>query len=570
MLEDNKMYDCKWFKCRADISGGLIYCNTLVKGVDRSCSPADGRTGFCMKPTILCFSHLCNAGYITGAEKHLLLLLRELAQSYNCMLVVPSEGILAHEAHLLGISHYVQPCQLFAPLVEPCPHLKAHFEHIRPQTEWESIVRLLRQVKPDYVLTNTSVHPLPAVAAKSLGIPTLWQLTECMARTDYYVDAVDFIETYADAVIASSNTVMEPFVEQKNMQPFPCRYVLYPSWNMETLRPQLWETYRLQMRQNLGIAPQQQLVGYIASSLLPSKGLEHFIHMALVLAPLYPQTRFLIVGEPVNSSYMEHCVSHIHQSPYASQFSIISFAVRIEEVYPAMDVVVVPSLAPEGFGLTALEGLVFGKAVVVYGLGGLSEIMAETNNLEYAVEPGNPDALVRTVGRLLEAPELLQQIQAHNRLEVVHAFGIERFRQQLKHLFVRFVIEHTDLFQAVRSSKRDVYIRHQGVFRRVLSARVLKRLGIRSNDIRLVTKEVLEELPKGMRMKTKELMRISRGKRKRWRNSRNSRYRRLGRSRKRGAAYRLRLRYRLSHNRNRNRGLALRTRRLVNRRSVSL
>lgn len=43
--------------------------------------------------------------------------------------------------------------------------------------------------------------------------------------------------------------------------------------------------------------------------------------------------------------------------------------------YTAMDIVVIPSMVKEGFGMTALEGLYFAKPVIAFNQGGLSELM---------------------------------------------------------------------------------------------------------------------------------------------------------------------------------------------------
>ncbi len=49
--------------------------------------------------------------------------------------------------------------------------------------------------------------------------------------------------------------------------------------------------------------------------------------------------------------------------------------------------------------MTALEGLLFGKAVVAYDSGGLGEILNLTENKKFLVPTGEVDGLVKKGGK---------------------------------------------------------------------------------------------------------------------------------------------------------------------------
>ncbi|WP_165972098.1 glycosyltransferase family 4 protein [Paenibacillus piri] len=140
-----------------------------------------------------------------------------------------------------------------------------------------------------------------------------------------------------------------------------------------------------------------RIVGFIASSLHSEKGLEHFVHMALSVCPEVQDVQFLIVGNAFDAYYMTYCQHIIGQSGYASRFHRMPFEARIELVYPAMDLVIIPNLIDEGFGMTALEGLVFGKGVIAYRAGGLEEILRTTGNADWLVEKGDSSLLTASV-----------------------------------------------------------------------------------------------------------------------------------------------------------------------------
>lgn len=73
--------------------------------------------------------------------------------------------------------------------------------------------------------------------------------------------------------------------------------------------------------------------------------------------------------------------------------------------YAWADVVIVPSIEPEPFGLVAIEAMAAGRAVIAAGHGGLAEIVVDrrTGTL---FEPANVYALRDAIRRYLAAPEL--------------------------------------------------------------------------------------------------------------------------------------------------------------------
>ncbi len=96
-----------------------------------------------------------------------------------------------------------------------------------------------------------------------------------------------------------------------------------------------------------------------------------------------------------------------------------------------MDVVVVPSLLNEGFGLTALEGHIFGKPVVAYRSGGLVEILTSTGNELFLVQKGDVQDLTNKVQYLLSDHRIPQEIGSRNSQMIHQVFGIDAYRSRL-------------------------------------------------------------------------------------------------------------------------------------------
>ncbi|OXM83481.1 glycosyltransferase [Paenibacillus rigui] len=455
---------------------------------------------------VMLFSHICGSSFITGAEKYLLRLTGELSRHFDCILVVPDEGVLLQEAKQQGIQTVVHPIPLVWSLFNPEMSSPQELEGKLRRNEHGAILNLLHMHQPDLVIVNTVVNPIPAAAAKVLSIPVAWCITEKIAEQADRAFSVRWIDQHADWIIGISESTLQPFrkvgLEGK-------LYLLPPTWQMEELQPDMWPYYRLLRRSELGLTPEQRVVGYISSSLHPEKGLEHFLHMALKLCPGTPDVHFLIVGNTTQKQYVERCETRISQSGYASRFHRLAFEPRIERLYPAMDYVVIPSLIEEGFGMTALEGLVFGKSVIAYRAGGLDEILRTTGHASGLVEKGNADALTLKMLEKLEAP-MTETEQEASRREADAAFGIEAYRKRLLRLVSLFQTKSSSAATEPNSSPLPplltnalykseaaaaVFLIENGVKRPFASPEAFRFFKYRWSDIHPVTDAVLHRFP---------------------------------------------------------------------------
>jgi glycosyltransferase involved in cell wall biosynthesis len=76
---------------------------------------------------------------------------------------------------------------------------------------------------------------------------------------------------------------------------------------------------------------------------------------------------------------------------------------RIAEAYAAFDVLVVPSLCPEVFGLIVLEAFTAGRPVIVSDAGGLPELVHDGVD-GFIVPHGDASALASAMSRLAADP----------------------------------------------------------------------------------------------------------------------------------------------------------------------
>jgi len=78
-------------------------------------------------------------------------------------------------------------------------------------------------------------------------------------------------------------------------------------------------------------------------------------------------------------------------------------------VMASADVVVVPSVAPESFGMVVVEAMALGRAVIATNHGGPKEIIRQGID-GILVEPSSPAAIAKAVERLYKEPERARRL----------------------------------------------------------------------------------------------------------------------------------------------------------------
>ncbi|PZD95141.1 glycosyltransferase [Paenibacillus sambharensis] len=446
------------------------------------------------KPRMLVFSHLCSPDYVTGAEKLLLFMIRELLSSYDCTLVVPGEGMIAGAAREMGVKVSVVPVPLVVSLYLGQPDFEAEIQKAMEGNEWKMLTELLMRSQPDAVLVSTAVHPLPAVAAKSLGIPTVWAIMETMRETEYTTAAAAWMGRHADRIIGISASTLRPFLNAGLAD--QCT-ALPPSWQTADLAPESWTVNRASVRRQLGLDHHHVLIGYIASAIYESKGLHHFMEAAIQIARQHQHAQFLIVGNPVDEGYFGSCLDAAKNNGIMDQIRLIRFEERIERIYPAMDIVVIPSLTAEGFGMTALEGMVFGKPVVSYASGGLEEIHRATGNEALAVPTGDAAALAERINQLTANAGLRSSIGERSSGAAASAFGIEGYRERLHQFLAALQAVNPAQHIPMKGSGPAIYIREGTVLRPFASEEAFRQEGYSFEQVRQVPDALVRALPHG-------------------------------------------------------------------------
>jgi glycosyltransferase involved in cell wall biosynthesis len=184
------------------------------------------------------------------------------------------------------------------------------------------------------------------------------------------------------------------------------------------------------LRDELHIPPDRSIIG-VVGRLTPWKGHRVFLEAASLLIQKGVNSHFVIVGDavdPVNgpTTYRATLENYCNRLNLGEYVSFAGHRKDIPDVMNSLDILVVPSVRPEPFGLVAAEAMACGKPVVVSNIGGLPEIVVDgvTGRL---FDPGDPVTLSETLYTFIADPALRTRCGEAGRERVEACFTLDRY-----------------------------------------------------------------------------------------------------------------------------------------------
>lgn len=116
--------------------------------------------------------------------------------------------------------------------------------------------------------------------------------------------------------------------------------------------------------------------------------------------------RVTILGDVYGNQihFKEKLVEQIEKCELQDIIHLQSFQPDADMYYDQSDIVVVPSVLPEPFGLVAVEAMRAGKPVIAARHGGLKEIVVD-GSTGILFEPGDSRALADSISWLIQNPQ---------------------------------------------------------------------------------------------------------------------------------------------------------------------
>lgn len=356
-----------------------------------------------MSPTILFIDH---ATAIGGAEKSLLMLIDGLDRRWSLHLAC-CPGELSHQARLRGIPlHLVE-----MPSLRRLPLLKA----------LRTVYTLARGIEADLFYANTARGALYAAPAGLLsGRPLIWHMRDfSFTEAGTWMDRPLkwLLSRCASIVVANSAATAIQLPDSAHVR------VIHNGIDLGTVDPTLSAS---EARLRIGLPEEAPIVGMLGR-LRPWKGQRRFLRIASEVLNELPDAHFVIAGgDPfdVNDGYATGLHSYAAELGISEKVRFTGQISDVGRVLAAMDLFVHPG-DPEPFGLVNLEAMAMGKPVVAFAHGALPEIVRQ-HVTGILVSPGDEDACVAAITRLLRKPAKMKELGAAGRARVEQFFHISR------------------------------------------------------------------------------------------------------------------------------------------------
>lgn len=358
-----------------------------------------------------------------GSDKVLLNIVSNLDRTrYEPIVIVPNHGELVgalqafnvetHVATVLKVERrYLKSMRVFRLLFDASQAVKA-------------IDIIVGNRKVALVHSNTLAVLGGAIWAWKRNIPHVWHVHEILLspwliRKGYPI----LVARLADKVICNSKATKSWLIQQAPA--LETRAVVI--WNGID-PPDASSLLPIEVvRARLGIIQSDIVIGLIGR-INSWKG--H--HLLLKAAELlwregYQDVRYLIVGStaPGQHYWIDKLYEQIAHSPVGSKFTIAPYNNDIYAVWRAVDIAVVPSTAPEPFGIVAVEAMAIGKPVVAAAHGGLLDIVSD-NVTGLLFEPNNPKSLAKALATLISSRRDRERMGKAGQSRQVELFSMRR------------------------------------------------------------------------------------------------------------------------------------------------
>lgn len=203
--------------------------------------------------------------------------------------------------------------------------------------------------------------------------------------------------------------------------------VLYNPIDTGRLRPS--PAARASARSRLGFGDADVVVGYVGR-MIEAKGIVTLLEAAERFLAADAALRVLWVGDGEDAAALR---ARIARSPEADRHRFLDWQADMAALYPALDILAVPSLYPEPFGRVSVEAQAAAVPVASSLAGGLPETFVN-DSTGIGVAPGDAEGLARAILALARDPQRRRRMGAAGREWAAERFSLERIAQDFERL----------------------------------------------------------------------------------------------------------------------------------------
>lgn len=201
--------------------------------------------------------------------------------------------------------------------------------------------------------------------------------------------------------------------------------VLYNPVDTERFRPS--PSARAATRARFGLAESAVVIGYVGR-IISGKGIFTLLDATERLLAAAPTARMLWVGDGEDGVALRE---RIAASAHASRHCFGGWEADMAALYPALDLLAVPSLYPEPFGRVSVEAQATAVPVVSSMAGGLPETFVD-GETGIGTRAGDAEDLASAILELISDPERRLRLAMAGREWACSRFSLERIARDFE------------------------------------------------------------------------------------------------------------------------------------------
>lgn len=279
---------------------------------------------------------------------------------------------------------------------------------------------------------------IPIVIHTSFGFYTSSQMSLNKRKLILFLEKI--ASYFCDLVFSQNKEDIELAIQKKIVNPEKIKLLTY-GINISRFNPLNFnQDFIYRKKKELGIEENKKIIG-IVGRFVKEKGYLDLFEAFKIVKAKNPDVILLLIA-PSDKEKKDALDSSIFKD-YGIEKEVVLLGhekeiTNIEEVYPLMDIFVLPSYR-EGFPYSIMEASAAGKPIVATNIRGCGEAV-ENNKTGILVPPKNPEKLAEAIIYLLENPEKAKEIGEQGREKAEKEFD-ERV------IFNRIKIEYQNLIK---------------------------------------------------------------------------------------------------------------------------
>lgn len=302
------------------------------------------------------------------------------------------------------------------------------------------IIRQIKEIKPDLIHLLNRPWFLP-ILRKYLG-PNIKIILH--HHNLYFTEMSKYrIERYLNLMDAfagiSDYTVMEEVINRFPMQADRC-FTIYNGINTDKFRPKWLNTEKgMEVRSRLKIE-NDDLVLMFAGRLRKEKGIHTLLEATERIVKKNKKVKLLIVGSHFykandkKTSYIENLKKLAQSMRDKVIFTGFIPPSDMPDIYGASDILIVPSHT-EAFGLVYAEAGASGLPVIGSKVGGIPEVVQDSETGFLMKDPENTDELVTLIQYFINNPAKVRSFGESGRKRVEKMFSVQASAKKTEEMY---------------------------------------------------------------------------------------------------------------------------------------